>query len=316
MRDSATDWPVYIEETALWNSESGSGRAVLKSLSFTPESWTAAVAGLLAIRGRSAFRDCCLICRRVISSQNSRSREHVITQGVGIRWVDLPAGVVCDLCNNGCSKAELAFQRGGLFSVLRPFYLRRKSEIVFADAAGGSLTLRNDPLGSGFTIEARALSKIALPSASGGSGYLTLTVPSRSTSAISASRALHKMAYLMLTVLEPEFAFSPLFDRVRRFISDPPGVPFMPFDESFVSSAPGCQLRYALVGQQDGDTTAFRDVIASVQLHHCKYGFSMCGDYPPTLALGRYFAAPTGGGTPEPLEIVFRLDSANRVGNQ
>lgn len=308
-----SDWPLSVEVRLLLSVPSGSIDRTLSTHSFDPSSWVQAVAEHQRMRADLGWRDLCLLCGEPAGPRGTTSPEHVVLDGLGIGWAKLPQGATCDICNNGSSGAELRFQREGLLSLLRPFYLRRQNSIRFEDAANRSLVLRNDPA-RGFLIELHGLT---MPETSeGGPGTLTLIVPAKRTHAESASRALHKIAYLMLATVQPRIALARSFDDVRNYLARRTPDVFRPFDERFIpAAAPGFSVRFALTGKvaEDENRVAIDTVQAAVRLHHCVYFLSLLGPFEPPVDDARQYRSVRDGGDVQPLSIKFRFDSIREI---
>ena len=123
--ETANDPLVTIDTQILFGIGDGGCRTT-RNLALNPGSWRHLVTNLESFQ-KIRFRDKCLICGKSTTASNG-AEEHVVLQGLGIKWSKLPAGIVCKRCNNGCSYAESRLLKLGLLGALRPFYVGSKKE--------------------------------------------------------------------------------------------------------------------------------------------------------------------------------------------
>jgi len=157
----------------------------------------------------------------------------VILQGLGTKWIHLPARFVSDVVNQRLSKAELSFLRSGLMGSLRDFYVTKRHEKTFVDRHGRTVVFKNDPE-RGFTIEVHGGDP---PIDLTGADEFELELVVAEPEPLDVSRTLPKMAYLALCVAMPSLALSPTLNEARRFIHDGNRNDFRPYAERFVSGA-------------------------------------------------------------------------------
>ena len=302
--ETASD-PLFTIDTQILFGIGDGGCRTTRHLALNPESWRHLVTNLESFQ-QTRFRDKCLICGKSTTASNG-AEEHVVLQGLGIKWGKLPAGIVCKRCNNGCSDAERRLLKLGLLGALRPFYVGSKKEKVFEDESTGKVILRNDPT-DGFQIHFHT--KMEMPASERGPGTLTIKVPLQEAATVHYSRALHKMAYLALATAHPDLALSEELSDARQFIQNGAEENYRPYCEKFVPGAPpGVNIRFVVIGIKDKDnTTVLEKVLAALRIHHCCYNLSLVGDYPEEWRTGRYLEHSMEEGT-RPAELTFRFDS-------
>ena len=196
--------PLITIDTQILLGIGDGGCRTARHFALNPESWRHLVMNLESFL-QTRFRDKCLICGKSTTASNG-AEEHVVLQGLGIKWGKLPAGIICKHCNNGCSYAESRLLKLGLLGALRPFYVGSKKEKTFGDESTGKVILRNNPT-DGFQMYF-PYTKMEMAALEGGPGTLTIKVPLEEAATVHYSRALHKMAYLALATAHPDLALS------------------------------------------------------------------------------------------------------------
>ena len=298
--------PLITIDTQILLGIGDGGCRTARHFALNPESWRHLVMNLESFL-QTRFRDKCLICGKSTTASNG-AEEHVVLQGLGIKWGKLPAGIICKHCNNGCSYAESRLLKLGLLGALRPFYVGSKKEKTFGDESTGKVILRNNPT-DGFQMYF-PYTKMEMAALEGGPGTLTIKVPLEEAATVHYSRALHKMAYLALATAHPDLALSEGLSDARQFIQHGAEEDYRPYCEEFVPGArPGVNIRFVVTGIKDkDDTTVFQKVLAALRIHHCCYSLSLVGDYPMEWRTGRYLGRAMEKGT-RPAELTFRFDS-------
>ncbi len=236
-------------------------------------------AHVVALQGRvkQSFGDpACLYTLERLEVGESTRREHVIPQATGTRWIALPPGLTSDAINNGMSDDEMELQRRGMLGSLMPFYANGARVVEFEEG-DTKVVLRNHPT-KGFKIETHGLEPLDLASTSvGGSFQIPIWVDEASPR--SVSRALHKVAYLMLCVVHPELALSGTLNTARGYIRNSDEQPYRPYAERFLPGAlPGFSVGFGFEGSE---TTVGRfqleRILAAVKIHHVQYMFALAG---------------------------------------
>lgn len=306
MVSEITSDPLITIDTQILLGIGDDGCRTTRHLALNPESWRNLVTNLESFL-QTKFHDKCLICGKSTTASNG-AEEHVVLQGLGIKWGKLPAGIVCKCCNNGCSDAESRLLKLGLLGALRPFYVGSKKEKVFGDESTGKVILKNDPT-DGFQMYF-PYTKMEMPTSERGPGTLTIKVPLEEAATVHYSRALHKMAYLALATAHPNLALSEELSAVKQFIQCGAEEDYRPYCEDFVPGAsPGVNIRFVVIGIKDKDNTiVLQKVLAALRIHHCCYSLSLVGDYPKEWRIGRYLGHAMEEGT-RPAELTFRFDS-------
>jgi hypothetical protein len=139
----------------------------------------------------------------------------------------------------------------------------------------------------------------ALSDPAAGPGILRLVIPVTQAPTALVSRALHKIAYLTLAVIQPELAYGSSFDGVRSYLNRD-DAPYRPYGERFLpGQAPGARLDFHYLGSQlDENRVGGNHLIAKVSIHHVEYVVPLLGDIPSELCANRFnwfpFPLPTG----------------------
>jgi hypothetical protein len=240
------------------------------------------------------------------------AEEHVIPDGTGIHWVRLPSGGTSSQSNGRASDWERQLLREGLMGMLRPFYSGAKKDIKFDAGHGESVVFRNDP-NKGFVIETRGLA-ISVPGGAGG-GELQIEIPVTVSATPPISRALSKMAYLALAVLDPVLAFAHHLNDVRAYLTRD-DTPYRPYGECFVpGAAPGADVNFDILCEPDGaGELVGTHMMAVIRIHHVKYVIPLIGEFPAALAPSGlvWFPDPVGACTKK-AQVVFQYDSIAKV---
>lgn len=124
----------------------------------------------------------------------------MVLRGLGIGWAKLPPGFVHDDVNLGVSASELAFLRYGQMGALRPLFVTgKKRSGPFGDDSGAEVEFINTPDG-GFQLRVKELMDPADFPDPGRPGSAELRFPMQPVDSRDVSRAISKMALLMLWV--------------------------------------------------------------------------------------------------------------------
>ena len=283
---------------------------------FEPHSWKDAAAGLQA-RVRELFGERrCVLSQRPIPDERALRPEHVVLQGQGVHWVELPPGTVDDEINHELGRTcETKLQRLGLLAAMRPFYVDAKKRVEFGDAEGHRLVLRNEP--EGLVLEYSEGISVEHPTQRG-PGVMLFTVPMREPAPLHISRALHKMAYLTLAVCQPEMVVATALDATRRLIVDGGAEHFRPISQQFLGGVPpGFNASFLLIADVESPTTAkVTDVHATIRLHHMLYRLTLAGAFPQELRGGpaaQYFEEPGEEGV-RPVTLGFGFEDVTGPG--
>ncbi|MBI5536578.1 MAG: hypothetical protein HY898_27910 [Deltaproteobacteria bacterium] len=285
--ENAAECPFRVEQEMAC---SGKVRSVRTPLDVTPEHWRELVA---VLRAKNTL-ETCLITRQRIPPAHAKKKEHVVLQGLGIHWAELPPGLVDDRVNNSASAAEKAFLQLGLMGTLRPLYVNARKSIVFQMPSGKRIEFAREP-GDGFAI--RLYGDFGdLPDEATGTGELTFRLPVEEPATLLVSRAIHKLSYLLLCVLDPDLALTSALDGTRAFIADPRSGNYRPFLEVFVPRSPSgfhVNVQAEWDGRKPGVGTLKR-VLIRLRLHHVLYGLDLLGRLPaPPLQLdAEYHPSP------------------------
>lgn len=300
----ASHFPIKIVIT----TPSGS---VTMPYDFTPSTWKDAARRLLGERDRLLGNGRCLIDPATTAHPMS-PKEHVVPQGTGIRWIELPRGATAETSNKRASVWELAFLRDGLLGMLRPFYVEGKKVVEFPLGEGRRIVFRNDP-NRGFVIETHDLPSLVEPQP--GPGQLRFHIPVLQAPTAYVSRAITKIAYLTLAVVQPKLALSASFDEVRRYLTNE-DAPYRSYGEKFCPGAgPQAGVRFDADAEHvGGDEFGGDRFFAIVSIHHVDYYVPLIGDAPlqrPENGL-EWFDEPKPAGM-RPVTLSFNYDNAEQV---
>lgn len=252
---------------------------------YTPESWPLKV---LAAREHLAPDGVplCPIALEAIPAGRGTREEHVVPQGLGVRWVKLPPGVVDDRVNNALSDCEADLLRRGTLGFLRPLFATGTVEREFDGGAGSTVKTAHHHE-RGMELHLRDGDEaIWKPPPSEGPGEFELTVNVAQPRPELSSRALCKAAYLALVVHSPALALRPEFAPLRHWLLHRREGDQRPYGELLMpGSPPGASFRYLFGVDADRDhrVTALKWAIASVRLHAVGFTVSLLGE-PPEFA--------------------------------
>ena len=249
-------------------------RAGRRTLVLTPQTLEARIETLASEVHRCFGAPTCLLS--LAPTDGDTNVEHVLLQGLGVRWVELPKGFVRASNNNLVSAAEQQFLRCGLMGMLRPFYVGSKKEVGFDFPDGTTVKFVNDP-SRGFEIhvvepDGAPLRDLGLPDSSR-EAVLRLEVPVTMPDPRAASAALHKLTYLTLCLADPAVALDAALQPTRDCILGHGD--YRPFAETFLPGAPpGFEAHFGVSRRTDGGVG---QVQAVVRLHHVRYTLGLAG---------------------------------------
>jgi len=279
-----------------------------QSLNYSPVAWKKAVR--LAMRERDARlgKDRCMIDPS-LSTSHLDPEEHVIPQGVGIKWIKLPKGATAKHTNNRASSWERCLLRYGLMGALRPFFVKSKKSAAFEIGDGKRIVFSNDHL-RGFQIETHGIRRLQRHGQ--GPGQIRFRVPLHEGPTLDVSRALNKIVYLSMCVMNPAFAFSASLSDLRRYLSDDEPT-YRPYGERFVAgAAPVAGIGIDLLGSKSASGRIEGDHgIAKVRLHHVEYFVPLFPDHHvvPGPRTGIRWFPHSAPATDVVADIAFQFDS-------
>jgi len=221
--------------------------------------------------------DFCVLSLSPLLAEQSLKEEHVILQGLGPRWLKLPPGFVLDQVNNSLSEPEGHLLRGGLLGSLRWFYLNRNGRHVFRDNGGRSVVMHSfaDKATQIYVEDEGDL--LSLREENDG---FSLRIPVDEPSSSDASRALHKMALLVFSVVNPRAALDPYMLPTRSWIVEGTESLYRPFHQA---PAEPMGLGFSAAFQIDTvrvektDRLVLESVCATIRLNHVVYSMALAG---------------------------------------
>jgi len=263
-----------------WATRMLDGRIVISGdcITYSPASLRSAEEDLREVITSLKRKPVCLISRRRLRREDAVEKEHIILQGLGTRWVFLRPGLVSDTVNNDLSTVEKQFLRHGLMGALRPFYTTGKKAQEFVDPRGRRVVFRHDPE-RGFSVELFGGDPIRPKIEPSGEGEFDIDLVLNEPATMAVSRALAKMAYLVLCIRAPRLALSPLLNETRELIVHGRPKNYKPYSERFISGAwPGYQVFFWIEEREIGGGEAEPTrIIARLRLHHALYEISLAG---------------------------------------
>lgn len=267
-------YPVVIDD-AVEGQDGRLRRNGRRSFMLTPDTIGAFVDELAAAVHAKHGEPTCLLS--LAPTAGDTNVEHVVLQGLGVRWVELPTGLVRASVNNRISPAEQQFLRDGLMGTLRPFYVGGNKQVEFNLDDGTTIRFVNDSA-KGFEIhvvqpEGAPLRDLGLPDEAG-EGVLRLEVPVRIPNPRASSVALHKLAYLTLCMVDPNVALDEALQPTRDFVLGDSA--YRPYAETFIpAAAPGFEASFYVARSERSNE--LRQVQAVVRLHHVRYSVGLAG---------------------------------------
>ena len=253
-------------------------RPITRETIFTPESWRTRAEALADVRDHRLGPQRCLVAWPNKAATNS-PEEHVIPQASGIRWIRLPRGLVSQPFNSQALAWELEFFRKGIMGpyVRSMSSARRKSCFATRTTTGSSSEIpRMMVLGLRLTGSAYFSTCLA-----GGPGAIRFRLPIEYPPTRVASRAITKIAYLVLAVINPDIAFSDALSDVRAYLVDD-HAPYRAYGERFCPQGPPrVSVSYWITGRHiKGDQCEIASIIAKILIHHVQYLVHLVGDWP------------------------------------
>ncbi len=202
--------------------------------------------------------------------------------------------------------------------MLRPFYAQEKKEITFPGNNGEAVTFRNNPA-EGNRATAQFIVEVSgidiQVKGEEGPGEFRLELPVKVGSTAAVSRALTKMAYLALAVVNPDLAFSQGLDDVRAYLRDD-DAPYRPYGECFRPRAsPGAEMSFDVLCSSAGQTgLSATHLMSIIRIHHVEYLIPLFGEMPtfPSIEGVTWFEAPVEAHTSK-CAVVFRYESIERI---
>jgi hypothetical protein len=286
---------------------------------YDPALWRSQVAALrTALRVGGDPR--CPISGTPIDASRARSKEHVVHQATGIRWVNLPRGTVDDEANNALSGDEGHFYRSGAMGVLLPMYLNKTKEVTFQAGGGRTVTIANHhERGVEFHLRDGDAVFSELPD-EGGPGTLRLRLIVPQPVPVRASRALCKSAYLALCVHAPSVALRDEFAPLRGWLAEGGESGHRPYAEKLLRAPlPGAEFRFLLHGSLGGggEILGIDRATAFVRIHMLGYTVSLLGAAPPFERFGHepfeVFSKPNRSTAERLMTFDFGFDAVRRV---
>jgi len=156
------------------------------------------------------------------------------------------------------------------------FYVSGKKEVVFRYENGDRIVFQNTPH-DGFKIETHGIGLLQqLPH--GGPGTIRFRLPVEYPSTRVASRAVTKIAYLVLAVINPDIAFSDALCDVRTYLVDD-HAPYCVYGELFCPQGPPrVSVSYWVTGRHiKADQCEIASIFAKILIHHVQYVVDLVG---------------------------------------
>ncbi|MDY6785644.1 MAG: hypothetical protein SW833_24355 [Cyanobacteriota bacterium] len=262
-------------------SQSGNIADSFSQTIYNKELWDARVESLKSKLEQEFGFPYCLVSRKTLKTEESKSEEHIILQGLGTKWIKLPPGFVADTINNGMSKSEGDFLNNGLIGNFRPLYLTKRKSKLLKGEDGGEIELKNEPeTGTIMEIKGIEIPELykVVSQKQQGPGEFTLPIRYKVAQRLNVSRYLHKMAYLTLAVHRSDLFFELPLTSVQELIEQGTPETCRPYSEEFIpGAAPGFQLDFLMRKQNLTEKVWITNLFVRLKIHHVQYQFNLIG---------------------------------------